>query len=146
MAAFNAWCDRTPVMVFGATGVVDAAKRRPWIEWIHNSKDQGALVLDYTQWDNRPASLAAAAESMLGANMIAQNVPKGPVYVYFDVSMQEEALPAPLPMQDMSRFKVPAAPRPAPDLSAPAPKGRRGSRCFPVAGMVRINWPMSTGC
>ena len=115
MAVFNAWCDRTPVMVFGATGAVDAAKRRPWIEWIHTSKDQGALVRDYTKWDDQPASLAAAAESMLRANMIAQTVPKGPVYVCFDVSMQEEALPAPLPMPDMSRFKVPAATRPAPD-------------------------------
>src|SRR5438552_6153423 len=30
MAIFNAWCDRAPVVVLGATGPVDAAKRRPW--------------------------------------------------------------------------------------------------------------------
>src|SRR5471030_1811615 len=35
MAIFNAWCDRVPVLVLGATGPVDAAKRRPWIDWIH---------------------------------------------------------------------------------------------------------------
>ena len=29
MAIFNAWCDRMPVLVLGATGPVDAAKRRP---------------------------------------------------------------------------------------------------------------------
>ncbi len=32
MAIFNAWCDRMPVIVLGATGPVDAAKRRPWID------------------------------------------------------------------------------------------------------------------
>ena len=47
MAVFDAWCDRAPVMVFGATGPVDAALWRPWIDWIHTSRDQGALVRDY---------------------------------------------------------------------------------------------------
>src|SRR5260221_8741973 len=44
MAIFNAWCDRAPVVVLGATGPVDAAKRRPWIDWIHTAQDQGALI------------------------------------------------------------------------------------------------------
>ena len=47
MAVFDAWCDRAPVMVLGATGPVDAAMRRPWIDWIHTSRDQAALVRDY---------------------------------------------------------------------------------------------------
>ena len=34
MAMFNAWCDRMPILVIGATGPVDAVKRRPWIDWI----------------------------------------------------------------------------------------------------------------
>ena len=29
MSIYNAWCDRVPVLVFGATGPVDAAERRP---------------------------------------------------------------------------------------------------------------------
>ena len=37
MAIFNAWCDRMPIVVLGATGPVDAAKRRPWIDWIHTA-------------------------------------------------------------------------------------------------------------
>ncbi|MEC8164936.1 MAG: thiamine pyrophosphate-binding protein [Pseudomonadota bacterium] len=49
MAIFDAWCDRAPVMVFGATGPVDAAMRRPWIDWIHTSRDQGALVRSYVK-------------------------------------------------------------------------------------------------
>src|SRR5215468_10583481 len=49
MAIFNAWCDRMPVIILGATGPVDAAKRRPWIDWIHTARDQGALVRGYTK-------------------------------------------------------------------------------------------------
>src|SRR6267378_4084209 len=44
MAIFNAWCDRMPVLLLGATGPVDAVKRRPWIDWIHTAADQAALV------------------------------------------------------------------------------------------------------
>src|SRR5215831_7717273 len=62
MAMFNAWCDRMPVIVLGATGPVDAAKRRPWIDWIHTARDQGALVREYTKWDDQPSSPAAPAE------------------------------------------------------------------------------------
>ena len=42
MAIFNAWCDRMPILILGATGPVDAMKRRPWIDWIHTAADQGA--------------------------------------------------------------------------------------------------------
>jgi len=42
MAIFNAWCDRAPVIVLGATGPMDSTRRRPWIEWIHTARDQGA--------------------------------------------------------------------------------------------------------
>ncbi|MBI2317650.1 MAG: hypothetical protein HYU75_11795, partial [Betaproteobacteria bacterium] len=41
MAIFNAWCDRVPMLVVGATGPVASEKRRPWIDWIHTAKDQG---------------------------------------------------------------------------------------------------------
>ena len=67
MAIFNAWCDRMPVVVLGATGPVDATKRRPWIDWIHTARDQGALVRPYVKWDDQPASPAAARESLLRA-------------------------------------------------------------------------------
>src|SRR5579859_1274584 len=67
MAIFNAWCDRVPMLVLGATGPWDASKRRPWIDWIHTASDQGALVRDYTKWDNQPASVGAAYEALLRA-------------------------------------------------------------------------------
>ena len=40
MAIFNAWCDRMPVIVLGATGPVDAVKRRPWIDWMELRRSQ----------------------------------------------------------------------------------------------------------
>ena len=92
MAIFNAWCDRTPVVILGATGPVDAAKRRPWIDWIHTAADQGAIVRDYTKWDDQPASPAAAREAILRATWIANTAPMGPVYINLDAEMQENKL------------------------------------------------------
>ena len=84
MPIFNAWCDRTPMVIFGATGPVDAHRRRPWIDWIHTSKDQASIIRDYTKWDDQPASPQAAVESVLRANQIARSVPYGPVYICLD--------------------------------------------------------------
>ena len=89
MALFNAWCDRMPVVVLGATGPVDAVKRRPWIDWIHTARDQGALVREYTKWDDQPASPGAAREAIMRGNWIANTVPQGPVYINFDAELQE---------------------------------------------------------
>jgi thiamine pyrophosphate-dependent acetolactate synthase large subunit-like protein len=113
MPIFNAWCDRTPVLVLGATGPWDAAKRRPWIDWIHTTSDQAALIRNYTKWDNQPGSATAAVEALVRASQIAQTSPRGPVYVNFDVSIQEEKIGAMLPLPDMERFAVPEAVRPA---------------------------------
>src|SRR6187455_554033 len=96
MAIFNAWCDRVPMLILGATGPWDAAKRRPWIDWIHTSSDQGALVRDYTKWDNQPASVPAAYEALLRAVQIADTAPRGPTYVNLDAALQEAKV-GPLP-------------------------------------------------
>ena len=71
MAIFNAWCDRMPVLILGATGPVDAMKRRPWIDWIHTAADQGAIIRNFSKWDDQPASAGAARESVLRAYWIA---------------------------------------------------------------------------
>ena len=92
MAIFNAWCDRMPILILGATGPVDAVKRRPWIDWIHTARDQGALVRGYTKWDDQPASPAAAREAILRAAWIANTAPCGPTYVNLDAGMQEAKL------------------------------------------------------
>ncbi len=107
MAMFNAWCDRMPVIVLGATGPVDAMKRRPWIDWIHTARDQGALVRDYTKWDDQPASPGAARESLLRGTWIANTAPQGPVYINLDAEMQEAKLTETLPPIDVARYMPP---------------------------------------
>ena len=109
MAMFNAWCDRMPVVVLGATGPVDAVKRRPWIDWIHTARDQGALVREYTKWDDQPTSPGAAREAILRGAWIANTVPCGPVYINFDAELQEEKITDQLPPIDVARYMPPIA-------------------------------------
>src|SRR5512134_1816500 len=116
MAIFNAWCDRVPMLILGATGPWDAAKRRPWIDWIHTSADQGALVRDYTKWDNQPASVPAAYEALLRAVQIADTAPRGPTYVNLDAALQEAKIGALPPLPDVSRFAAPEPTLPSKDL------------------------------
>jgi len=113
MPIFNAWCDRTPVLIIGATGAWDAEKRRPWIEWIHTCSDQAGLIRNYTKWDNQPGSVLAAAEALLRASQIARTAPRGPVYVNLDVTLQEQELERLPDLPDVSRFPVPQSPQPA---------------------------------
>jgi len=105
MAIFNAWCDRVPVFILGATGPVDASRRRPWIDWIHTARDQGSLVRDYTKWDDQPASVAAACESLLRAYQLSRTAPYGPVYICLDASLQESKLENSVVIPDPARFK-----------------------------------------
>ena len=104
MAIFNAWCDRMPMVILGATGPVDATKRRPWIDWIHTARDQGALIRGYTKWDDQPASPMAAREAVLRAGWIANTAPCGPTYVNLDAEMQESKLTEPVPPIDAARY------------------------------------------
>jgi len=104
MAVFNAWCDRMPLLLLGATGPVDAVKRRPWIDWIHTARDQGALVRGYTKWDDQPASPAAAREALLRGAWIANTAPRGPVYVNLDAEVQEARLAAPVLTASAQRY------------------------------------------
>lgn len=110
MPIYNAWCDRVPMVVIGATGPVDAHRRRPWIDWVHTSRDQGALVRPYVKWDDQPASTEAGVEAVLRAHQIATTRPFGPVYVCLDVACQEEELTRPVQVPPAARFVAPPAP------------------------------------
>jgi thiamine pyrophosphate-dependent acetolactate synthase large subunit-like protein len=107
MAIFNAWCDRVPMLILGATGPWDAARRRPWIDWIHTAADQGALVRDYTKWDNQPASVPAAYEALLRAAQMAETAPRGPTYINLDAALQEAKVGPLPPLPDVSRYRAP---------------------------------------
>jgi thiamine pyrophosphate-dependent acetolactate synthase large subunit-like protein len=113
MALFNAFCDRVPLIAIGATGPVDAAVRRPWIDWIHTAADQGALVRPYVKWDDQPASAAAAVEALARADHVTRTYPSAPVYVCLDAALQESELPPGLVPPDLARHRPPAPPEPA---------------------------------
>lgn len=115
MAVFDAFCDRIPMVILGATGPVDAAVRRPWIDWIHTASDQAALIRNYCKWDDQPASVEATLESIMRAFVLTQAYPSAPTYVCLDAAMQEAPLPAPTRLPAMGRYPVPAPPAPDPD-------------------------------
>ena len=109
MAIFNAFCDRAPILVLGATGPMDATRRRPWIDWIHTALVQGTQVRDYVKLDDQPASVGALPDAFLRAWRLARTEPQGPVYLCLDAALQEEPLDRPVPLPDVTRFR-PAAP------------------------------------
>ena len=138
MPIFNAWCDRTPMVIFGATGPVDAHRRRPWIDWIHTAKDQASIVRDYTKWDDQPASTQAAVESVLRANQITRTPPYGPVYICLDAGLQESPLTEDVAIPDPARF-APAPPPAAPRSSVLKALNAIDKAKFPVILMGRVS-------
>jgi thiamine pyrophosphate-dependent acetolactate synthase large subunit-like protein len=110
MTIFNAWCDRRPMLIFGATGPMDAHKRRPWIDWIHTAQDQASIVRPYIKWDNQPASAEAAVEAVLRADQIARTSPYGPVYVCLDSEIQESLLDRDVKVPPVDRYRPGAEP------------------------------------
>ncbi|HET7028735.1 MAG TPA: thiamine pyrophosphate-dependent enzyme [Candidatus Limnocylindrales bacterium] len=92
MALFNAWADRSPILAFVGTGPLDAAHRRPWIDWIHTVTDQAALVRDFTVWNDQPTSVAALLASTDRAWSTIHREPVGPGLIALDVDVQEAAV------------------------------------------------------
>jgi thiamine pyrophosphate-dependent acetolactate synthase large subunit-like protein len=96
MAIYNAYCDRMPMLVIGATGPIEPEKRRPWIDWIHTAKDQGALLRNYVKWDDEPRSAKGVVEAFLRGMQITQTEPRAPVYICLDAGLQEATLTEPI--------------------------------------------------
>jgi len=113
MGMFNAWCDRVPMLVLGATGPVEIEKRRPWIDWIHTAKDQGMLLRNFTKWDDEPRSPEGIVEAFLRSTQITRRAPQAPVYICLDAGLQEQRLTKPIKLPDAARFA------PAEDPCAP---------------------------
>ena len=135
MAIFNAWCDRIPIFMLGGVGPMDAVKRRPWVDWIHTSRDLGALIRGYIKWDDQPGSVAAALESMVRAYRIATTAPCGPVFVNLDATIQEEPSHG-VPMPRARPLSAGGDRRPAGRRG-----GRRGRDARPGAATVAHDRP-----
>jgi thiamine pyrophosphate-dependent acetolactate synthase large subunit-like protein len=113
MGLFNAWCDRAPMLVLGATGPVAAEKRRPWIDWIHTSRDQGAYIRSIIKWDDQPTSADALVESLVRGNLLTRAAPTAPVYICLDAGFQETRLDKEPEWPDVKRFAPPKPSRPS---------------------------------
>ncbi len=115
MAIYNAWCDRVPVLVItGNAGATD--DRRPGVEWDHSMQDNGAIVRDFTKWDDYPASLQHFAESMTRAHALATAVPSAPVLINADGKLQE----MPLSDEEHGKLSIPGLSAPVPPAGDPA--------------------------
>ena len=100
MGIYNSFAGRIPVfIILGNT--IDAAARRPGVEWNHSAQDAAGMVRDYTKWDDLPISLAHFAESAVRGYKIAMTPPRGPIVLVADSDLQET------PLEDMSRLRVP---------------------------------------
>jgi thiamine pyrophosphate-dependent acetolactate synthase large subunit-like protein len=92
MAVYDAYCDRTPLLVLGGSGPADPAQRRP-IDWVHSATTQAQLVRDYVVWDAEPTTPQAFVHDTFRAAQRALSVPSGPTYVSLDADVQEAPLP-----------------------------------------------------
>ena len=110
MNMFNAWVDRVPMMVIGATGPVDANKRRPWVDWVHTAADQGGMVRDIVKFDNQPTSPEAMIEAFCRGHKLTRTKPHGPVYICLDAGLQESRIDHSIDWPQFSRIQPPRAP------------------------------------
>ena len=107
MAIYYAYIDRAPVLVLGATGPMNEAKRRPRIDWIHTANVQGNAVRDYTKWDDQPASVDGIPSSFARGYRVATTEPQGPVYLCYDAQLQEDPLDREPALPSANAAKVP---------------------------------------
>jgi acetolactate synthase-1/2/3 large subunit len=91
MAIYNAYCDRVPIYIVVGNHS-DGAERNPGVQSYHSAQDLGALVRDYTKWDDQPYSLGAFADSAVRAYKIAMTPPMGPVLIVAGAEIQSHAM------------------------------------------------------
>ncbi len=89
MAIYNAYCDRVPIyMIVG--NHADGARRAPGVQSLHSALDLGALVRDFTKWDDEPLSLGHFADTAVRAYSIAMTPPQGPVLIVCNHELQSD--------------------------------------------------------
>ena len=130
-AIYEAWLNHTPMIIIGGTGPMDASHRRPWIDWIHTAQVQAQLIRDYVKWDDQPLGAQSVVESVLRAYQIAMTEPRGPVYLCFDVELQESPVPEGFVLPDLARFQHPAPPAGNPEAVDQAAKA-----------LLEAQWPV----
>src|SRR5262245_1897694 len=70
MAVYSAFCDRVPMVIFVGNDL-DMMKKSGRTDMVHSAQDVGAIVRDFTKWDDAPVSYGHFAESTVRAYKIA---------------------------------------------------------------------------
>jgi len=109
MAIYYAYLDRVPMVIVGATGPMDIPRRRPFIDWIHTAMIQGNAIREYVKWDDQPFTIESVPDSFARAYRVAVTEPKGPVYVCYDVTMQEDPLEVDVPLPQREKVAAPSS-------------------------------------
>lgn len=104
MAVYDAWCDRTPIVVLGGGGPSEPEERRA-IDWFHSANTQSGIVRPYVKWDDDPTTGQSTVDAIHRAHQIAGSAPPGPTYVTIDAAVQEREDPG----IDVNRRKGPHA-------------------------------------
>jgi thiamine pyrophosphate-dependent acetolactate synthase large subunit-like protein len=113
MNIYNAFVARVPVFIV-LGNALDAAARRPGVEWNHSVQDASSMVRDFIKWDDTPASLTHFAESAVRAYKIAMTIPMAPVVLVADGDLQEEGI------VDRSKLQIPKLTLTTPPTGDPA--------------------------
>lgn len=92
MGIFNAFSDGVPMVIIGGAGPADRTRRRPWIDWVHTTANQGLVVRPYVKWDTQPVSVDELPEVFSRAHRLATSGIPGPCYVAVDADLQERTL------------------------------------------------------
>ena len=103
---YYAYLDRAPIVVIGGCGAMSIPQRRS-IDWVHNATLQGNAVRDYVKWDDQPFSIDSIPESFARAYRVATTEPQGPVYVCFEMTLQETKLQSEIRLPDKERLQPP---------------------------------------
>jgi len=111
MGVFNMFCAGMPVLILGGSGPADYAMRGP-VDYLHSANTQGELVRPIVKWDNEATTVDGVLDSIVRGYKIANTGPKGPVYIAFDVGLQEQKLKKPLTVHDVDQncFQPPPPP------------------------------------
>ncbi len=131
MGVYYAYIDRAPIFIIGATGPMDEAKRRPFIDWIHTANVQGDQLRNFVKWDYQPGGIDGVPDSFARAYAIMMSEPQGPTYMCYDAWLQEAPITEPVafPLPDSARVPSPLAANPA-DLERVADR------------LLRAEWPV----
>src|SRR5690606_25347986 len=81
----------------------------------HTALVQGQVVRDYVKWDDQPHTIGAVPTSYLRAFRRAITEPQGPVYLCYDVDLQEDRMPYEVPIPPVEDYLRTTRIAPEPD-------------------------------